>query len=74
VDITTTVQALVREELGRDIPPADELWETACRHTLANRLWRTAELPPDTVVVYDLTREELDFIRRAAGATGRWWP
>jgi CheY-like chemotaxis protein len=71
VDICTSVQQLLNEELPHELAPTDPLWETICRHVLANLLWRTAQMPPETLVVYALSHEELEYIRRASGMTWR---
>jgi DNA-binding response OmpR family regulator len=71
VDVTTSVQEMIRRETGRELPPGDDVWETICRYVLSNQLWRTAELPPDAVVVYDLSPEELGMLTQRFGAGWR---
>jgi CheY-like chemotaxis protein len=67
VDVTTGVQEMIREELGRELLPSDPLWETICRYMLSNELWRNPRLPPDTLVVYRLSREELSLLTDRLG-------
>jgi CheY-like chemotaxis protein len=67
VDVTTSVQELIRAETRRDFPPGDELWDIVCKSALADFLWRRAELPPETLVVYELDRQQMDTVRRVAG-------
>ena len=55
---------------ARELPPEDKLWETICRYVLSNHVWRTPELPPDTIVVYDLSPEELGMLTQRLG--GGW--
>jgi CheY-like chemotaxis protein len=71
VDVTTGVQEMIREELDQELPPSDLLWETICRYMLSNELWRNPQLPPDTLVVYRLSREELSLLTDRLGAD-RW--
>lgn len=71
VDVCTSVQEMIRRETGRELPPGDKLWETICRYVLSNQVWQAPVLPPDTVVVYDLSREELGMLTQRLGAV---WP
>jgi hypothetical protein len=71
VDVTTGVQAMIRDELARELPSSDALWETICRYMLSNELWRNPRLPPDTLVVYRLSREELSLLTDRLGAVAR---
>jgi len=67
VDITTSARAVVCEEAGRDLPPEDPIWETVTRLTLSNYLWQNAELPPDDLLIYGLSRDQLLTVRALAG-------
>jgi CheY-like chemotaxis protein len=71
VDVTTAVQEMIRQELGRELPAFDPLWETICRYMLSNELWRNPQLPPDTLVVYRLSREELSLLTNRLGSLPR---
>jgi CheY-like chemotaxis protein len=68
VDVCTSVQEMIRRETRRELPPGDKLWETICRYVLSNQIWQTPALPPDTVVVYDLSCEELGMLTQRLGA------
>jgi hypothetical protein len=59
---------MIRRETGRELPPGDKLWEAICRYVLSNQVWQTPALPPDTVVVYDLSPEELGMLTQRLGA------
>jgi CheY-like chemotaxis protein len=67
VELTTCVRELIREETGRDYPPTDELWDTVCRMALADYLWTRAQLPPETLAIYELSRKQLEVVRSLAG-------
>lgn len=71
VDVTTGVQTTIRAELGRELPDSDPLWETICRYMLSNELWKNPQLPPDTLVVYRLSREELSLLTDRLGGISR---
>jgi len=73
VDITTSVQELIRAETNRVFPPEDELWDIVCKSALADYLWRQAALPPETMVVYELNRQQMDTVRRAVGVLRPFW-
>jgi CheY-like chemotaxis protein len=73
VDITTSVRGLVREETGRDYPPGDPIWDAIARSALSNHLWEKAELPPDNLPVYGLTREQMHTVRSIAGLGPSYW-
>lgn len=70
VDVWTSVQEMIREETGRPLPPGDEVWETIYRYVLSNYVWRTPSLPPDTIVVYELSPAELGMLTQRLG--GGW--
>lgn len=63
VDVTTAVRALVAETTGRDLPPNDPHWDLVCRTGLSGYLWERAELPPETLPIYQLSREQLQSLR-----------
>jgi len=67
VDVTTSVRELVRAEIGRDCPPHEEIWSVLCKSALSNSLWQKAETPPDTLVVYELDRKQVETVRQLAG-------
>jgi CheY-like chemotaxis protein len=67
VELTTCIRELVREETGHDYSPADAMWDTVCRITLSEYLWQRAQMPPDTLAVYELSRKQLEVVRSMAG-------
>jgi CheY-like chemotaxis protein len=67
VELTTCVRELVREETDRDYPPADEFWETVARGALSDYLWVQAQMPPEILPIYTLSRRQLEVARRLAG-------
>jgi DNA-binding response OmpR family regulator len=67
VELTTGVRELVRAETRRDYPPADDLREIVCRSVLADYLWQRAQVPPETLLIYELSIEQLEVARRVAG-------
>src|SRR5262249_31884434 len=67
VEICTSVRELIREETGHDYAPTDELWDTVCRMALADYLWTRAQLPPETLTIYELSRKQLEVVRSLAG-------
>ncbi len=67
VEVTTSVREWVRAETGQDFDPASAMWDTLCRSALSNQLWQEAELPPDVLPVYQLTREQAQVVRAMAG-------
>jgi CheY-like chemotaxis protein len=73
VDITTSVQELIRAETNREFPPEDDLWDIVCKSALADYLWRQAALPPETLVVYELNRQQMETVRRAVGVLRPFW-
>jgi CheY-like chemotaxis protein len=73
VDITTSVQELIRAETARVLPPEHELWDIVCNGALADYLWREAALPPENLVIYELSRQQMDTVRRAVGVLRPFW-
>lgn len=67
VELTTCVRELVREETDHDYPPADEFWLTVCRGALSDYLWNQAQMPPEILPIYSLSRRQLEVARRLAG-------
>jgi FixJ family two-component response regulator len=67
VEITTSVRELIRQETGRDHPPDDPLWNTVCKGALSHYLWIQAQMPPEVLPIYELTREQLHVVRGLAG-------
>lgn len=72
VDITTSVRGTVADYTQREFGPEDPMWDMLCKSALSNYLWEKAEFPPDNLLVYGLTREQLELVRAMAGVhTGR---
>jgi hypothetical protein len=67
VEITTSVRELIRQETGRDYPSADPVWDTVCKGGLSHYLWTQAQMPPQILPIYELTREQLHVVRSLAG-------
>lgn len=67
VDVTTSVQQRIFAAIRTELASNDPLWDEICRHLLANWLWRTARVPSETLVIYELTADELGYVRRVAG-------
>lgn len=59
VEISTSVRGNIREVTGQDFPPDHAIWDTLARSGLSHFLWERAELPPETLLVHALTREQL---------------
>lgn len=67
VELATCVRELVRQETGRDYAPNADLWDLVCKGALSEYLWTQAHMPPATLTVYELTRRQLEVVRRVAG-------
>jgi len=63
VDIALLAREMMRVALGQDCSPADPAWDRICENALANYLWENARIAPETLCVYDLTREQLQMAR-----------
>jgi hypothetical protein len=63
VDVTTPVRTLVAERLGAECPADHPLWDQLCRAALAQHLREQAEPPAENLLVYGLTREQLEAVR-----------
>jgi hypothetical protein len=59
VEITTSVRGLLREVLGRDPAPGDELWDDIARGALSRHVDHLGNRPLEPVVVFGLSKEEL---------------
>lgn len=59
VELTRTVQELLKQTTGKHYPPSDSIWTALAESSLANFLWQEGEVPPETLVVKDLTTEQL---------------
>lgn len=72
VDITTSVRGQVCEIRGSDVPPQNRLWDLLCRGALSNYLWERGEFPPEDLLVYGLTPDQLSAVRHlvSSGAMG----
>jgi DNA-binding response OmpR family regulator len=68
VDIALLAREMMRVALGQDCSPADPAWDRICENALANYLWEKARIAPETLCVYDLTREQLRMARTALEA------
>jgi CheY-like chemotaxis protein len=67
VDVTTSVRGLVEERADRPSPPEDEIWDVVCKSALSHHLWEKAEMPPDNLLVFGLTRDQLETVRLMVG-------
>jgi DNA-binding response OmpR family regulator len=67
VDVTTSVRALIRTSTQQEHPPQHALWDLVCKSALSHYLWEKAEFPPDNLLVYGLTPEQLQAVRSMAG-------
>jgi hypothetical protein len=72
VELATPLRERIRTETGRDYPAEDSLWDTVCRSALSDHLWQKAALPPEVMVVYDLTLEQMRVVRSLAGLGPGW--
>lgn len=68
VDVTSAARRLVTQAVGRDLASTDPVWDVVCRTRLSAQLWEGAELPPETLPVYTLTRAQLELVRSMAGS------
>jgi CheY-like chemotaxis protein len=73
VELATPLRERIRAETGHDYAAADPLWDTVCRSALSDHLWQKAELPPEVMVVYDLTLEQMRVVRNLAGLGPSAW-
>jgi len=72
VDICTSVRGTVADFAHQEFPPEHQMWDVLCKSALSNHLWEKAEFPPDNLLLYSLTREQLELVRAVAGVhTGR---
>ena len=67
VEVTMSVRSEVREIASREFEPWDPLWDTVCRMSLCQYLWEHAELPPEILPAYGLSREQVQAVRAMAG-------
>lgn len=67
VEITTSVRGKVRDGTGRDFAPEEPVWDAVARSGLAAYLWERAELPPDSLSIFSLSREQLQIVCSFAG-------
>lgn len=67
VDLSTGVRALIRAEVKQEYPAEDPFWDTIAKGALSQYLWQQAEMPPEVLPVYELTREQLEVARAMAG-------
>lgn len=67
VEITTSIRGAVRDGTGRDFAPEEPVWDAVARSGLSAYLWERAELPPDSLSIYSLTREQLQIVCSFAG-------
>jgi DNA-binding response OmpR family regulator len=67
VDATTSVRGAIRELLSRECPPADPVWDYVCKTALSGYLWEHSVFPPDNLLVFGLTREQVRAVRAMSG-------
>lgn len=63
VIFTRRVRDVVRAEAGRDVPPADRIWDAVSSSVLMSLIWQRPEMPRARVEVSDLTLEQREIVR-----------
>lgn len=63
VDVTDAVRSMIDRDAGREFPPDHAVWDLVCRTSLCARLWDEADVPPDSLLVYHINREQIDAVR-----------
>lgn len=72
VDVTTSVRGSVHDFTHQEHAPDHPIWDMLCKSALSNYLWEKAEFPPENLLVYQLTRNQLESVRLVSGLhTGR---
>ncbi len=63
VVLTRRARDLVRADTGKDIPPADRIWEAVSLSVLMTVMWQRPGMPPARIEVSDLTLEQREIVR-----------
>jgi len=74
VGITPHIRDQVQRDSGRELPDDDPIWESLCGQAVVNKLWETAEAPPDVLPIYEVPEGSRGSSRRPVpwGPFGGW--